>query len=649
LGIPDYSIRGQPYVLPTAIYTVAMSSETDLLAPLLRYWGYDSFRPLQEQIVRSLVAARDTCVVMPTGGGKSLCYQLPALVLGQTAVVISPLIALMQDQAAQLAQMGIPAAVLNSSLSNEQQSVVMRKAREGEYRLLYLSPERLARADTVGWLQRVPIAFFAIDEAHCISEWGHEFRPEYRQLSSLRVHFPNRPIAAFTASATRRVRHDILNQLQLRDPAKYIASFHRANLRYVVKECDSRSQSRLLLSILRNHSGANVIVYAPTIIRVEQTVDFLEEHGIPAIAYHGKMDADLRRRNQESWMADEVRVLVGTIAFGLGINKASVRAVIHLSLPKSIEQYYQEAGRAGRDGLPADCILLWQKRDAGLLAHFIEQVEDSAEKERAWQRYHTIRKFVESKACRHRQICLHFGETPKWTECSACDVCSGTPEWLSESTRPKPAKPSAVTKNVTQPLVQAEPQAAADFDPELREYLRQWRSTIAKRENVAAFVVMHDTSLADICRKQPASLAEIRGVSGFGERKTERYGQQILDALQQFKNGARAIALTEKKSKPADDTIRLLAEGRSFQEIAAIRGRQLRSVIDLVATLVEKGELQFQSNWIDDSKRASIEEACSRLGMERMKPIKEALPPEITYEEIRLVAAQLRQQQGKIA
>src|ERR1700722_16895692 len=612
-----------------------MPAETDLLAPLLRYWGYDSFRPLQEQIVRSLVAARDTCVVMPTGGGKSLCYQLPALVLGRTAIVISPLIALMQDQAAQLAQMGIPAAVLNSSLSNEQQSSVMRKARDGEYRLLYLSPERLARADTIGWLQRVPIAFFAIDEAHCISEWGHEFRPEYRQLSSLRVHFPDRPIAAFTASATRRIRHDILNQLQLRDPAKYIASFHRANLRYIVKECDSRSQSPLLLSILRNHSGANLIIYAPTIVRVEQTVDFLEEHGIPAIAYHGKMDADLRRRNQESWMADEVRVLVGTIAFGLGINKASVRAVIHLSLPKSIEQYYQEAGRAGRDGLPADCILLWQKRDAGLLAHFIEQVEDPAEKERAWQRYHTIRRFVESNACRHRQICLHFGETPKWERCNACDGCRGTPDWLSESGQTKPAKSSmtAVGKSFTQVLGQAE--QPADFDPELREYLRQWRSAIAKQENVAAFIVMHDTSLADICRKRPGSLAEIRGVSGFGERKTERYGQQILEALEQFRKGARAASLTENKSKPADDTIRLLAEGRSFAEIAAIRGRQLRSVMDPVATLVERGELQFQSSWVDDTRRASIEEACSRLGMERMKPIKDALPAEITYEEIR--------------
>jgi ATP-dependent DNA helicase RecQ len=625
-----------------------MTPETDLLAPLLRYWGYDSFRPLQEQIVRSLLGARDTCVVMPTGGGKSLCYQLPALVSGRTAVVISPLIALMQDQAAQLAQMGIPAAVLNSSLTNEQQALVMQKARAGEYRLLYLSPERLARADTIGWLQRVPIAFFAIDEAHCISEWGHEFRPEYRQLSCLRVHFPDRPIAAFTASATRRVRHDILNQLQLRDPAKYIASFHRANLRYLVRHCEGRSQLNLLLSILRDHSGDNIIIYAPTILRVEETVDFLEEHGIPAIAYHGKMETELRRRNQESWMADEVRVLVGTIAFGLGINKASVRSVIHLSLPKSIEQYYQEAGRAGRDGLPADCVLLWQKRDAGLLAHFIGQVIDPAEKERAWQRYHTIRRFVDSNSCRHRQICLHFGETPKWTECGACDVCSGTPEWLSEPAVAK-RKKSPFVPAVAVLAEQAGQSVAPDFDPELREYLRLWRGAVASQENVPAFVVMHDTSLAEICRKRPASLAEIRGVSGFGERKTERYGQPILDALERFRKGERAPTLLDKRSKPAEETVRLLTEGRSFEEIAKIRGRQLKSVIDLVAGLVEKGELQFQNAWIDDSKRVSIEEACSRLGMELLKPLKEALPPDITYEEIRLVAARMRRERQKTA
>jgi hypothetical protein len=301
-----------------------MSPETDLLTLLRRYWGYSAFRPLQERIVRSLLAGHDTCVVMPTGGGKSLCYQLPAVASEGTAVVISPLIALMQDQATQLAQMGIPAAVLNSTLSDGEQAKVMSRARDGAYRLLYVSPERVARGDTMGWLQQVPIAFFAIDEAHCISEWGHEFRPEYRQLSRLRTKFPDRPIAAFTASATRHVRHDILAQLQLRNPDRYIASFYRPNLRYLVRECEGLEQMELLVKALRSYSGSNVIVYSPTINRVEETVDFLGDQDIAAVGYHGKMGADDRRRNQERWMSDEVRVLVGTIAFGLGINKAAV-------------------------------------------------------------------------------------------------------------------------------------------------------------------------------------------------------------------------------------------------------------------------------------------------------------------------------------
>jgi ATP-dependent DNA helicase RecQ len=339
-----------------------------------------------------------------------------------------------------------------------------------------------------------------------------------------------------------------------------------------------------------------------------------------------------------------VRVLVGTIAFGLGINKATVRAVIHLALPKSVEQFYQEAGRAGRDGKPADCILLWRKQDAGLLGYFANQILDAAERDRAWDRYRTIRAFAESGKCRHRQICTHFGETPKWTSCGGCDVCGAAPAWLTES-----MTPAVVRRAVSSAAVSAA-SSVADADQGLREYLREWRRTTAKEKGTPAYVVLHDTSLDEICRSKPNSVAELLNITGIGERKADLYGQGILSALRQYREGARASVPLAMKTAPALETLQLLTDGKTFEEIAQIRGRQVSTVVNAVANLVEKGDLEFRPEWIDRNKLAVIEAACAKMGLdslERLKPLKEALPPEITYDEIRLVLACLRRKKSQ--
>ena len=380
-------------------------------------------------------------------------------------------------------------------------------------------------------------------------------------------------------------------------------------------------------------------MYCPTIARVGELVDALEESGMAAVGYHGQMDAASRRVNQEKWMAEEVHVLVGTIAFGLGINKPNVRAVIRLGMPDSIEQFYQETGRAGRDGLPADCFLFWQKKDNALRAFFINQMGDAREKDRAWQRYHRMQDFVAANGCRQKAICEHFGETVKWNGCGVCDNCSQPPAWLARlaHSRAKSAPRSAAAPS----LFQRESDSPAD--EELREFLREWRKNTAREKMVAAFVVLHDSTLEELCRRNPKTMPDLRAISGMGEKKCEAYGEEILRALRRFEKGERASQDWHRRaSDPSRETLELLAEGRTFQEIAQLRGRKVSSVISLVANLVEMGEVTLHPDWVDSARAEQIRQSTGKLGFDLLKPIKESLPAEITYEDIRLVVAGLR-------
>ena len=393
----------------------------DLLLALKTTFGYSAFRPLQREIIEATLADRDVFALLPTGGGKSLCFQLPTLVRPGLTVVVSPLIALMKDQVDQLQAAGVAATYLNSSLDADESRSRLRGLHQGEWRLLYVAPERLMLDNWPENLKAWNVTALAIDEAHCVSEWGHDFRPEYRQLARLRTLLPGVPMMALTATATGRVRTDIIAQLQLRDPGVFIASFNRPNLTYRVLAKDQPLKQ--LIEFVGRRGDESGIIYCASRAATERVAGGLTGRGFAARAYHAGLDAATRSRNQESFLRDETKIICATIAFGMGINKPNVRWVIHHDLPKNIEGYYQETGRAGRDGLPGDCLLLFSGGDAAKQTHFIEEITDEHEKQVARAQLRQILHYAESSGCRRRELLDYFGEKLPGDNCGACDNC----------------------------------------------------------------------------------------------------------------------------------------------------------------------------------------------------------------------------------
>ncbi|HOB56871.1 MAG TPA: DNA helicase RecQ [Rhodoglobus sp.] len=591
------------------------------LSVLEKTFGYSSFRGQQAEIIQTVIDGGDALVLMPTGGGKSLCYQIPALVRQGTGVVISPLIALMQDQVDALAAVGARAAFLNSTQGPEERARVEAAFVAGELDLLYLAPERLRVSSTADLLDRGTVALFAIDEAHCVSQWGHDFRPDYLQLSMLHERWPSVPRIALTATATDATRKEIAQRLDLTQAKQFVSSFDRPNIQYRIEAKQQPLQQ--LLSLLRTeHAGDAGIVYCLSRASVEKAAEFLVENGIPALPYHAGLDARVRASNQSRFLREEGLVMVATIAFGMGIDKPDVRFVAHLDLPKSVEGYYQETGRAGRDGLPATAWLAYGLQDVVQQRRMIDQSEgDLAHRRNLTAHLDAMLALCETIECRRVQLLAYFGQTS--AACGNCDTCLSPPEtWdgtvpaqklLSTVVRLKRERNQSfgaghlidillgksndrvrqhshdelstyglgqelseqewrgvvrqllaqgllavqgeygilvlteasatvlsgsrkvmLRREAPRPSKAAKRAIAADLPGEalpLFERLRSWRAEEAREQGVPAYIVFGDATLRGIAVTRPATLAELGGISGVGEKKLEQYGESLLEVV----------------------------------------------------------------------------------------------------------------------
>ena len=486
---------------------------------LKKYFGYDEFRPLQKEIIERVLAREDCVVLMPTGGGKSLCFQLPTLMNEGITVVISPLISLMKDQVDSLLASGVSATLINSSLTPSAIEAVIGQIRAGGVKIVYIAPERLGLPAFEAVLHTLPISLFAIDEAHCISEWGHDFRPEYRNLNKLRSKFPNIPIIALTATATEKVRADIVKQLALPHPHIFISSFNRQNLSYEV--LPKKDSFKTILSLLSSCEGESAIIYCFSRKDTESIAEKLNQHGYNAGVYHAGLSADKRRDNQERFIRDDIHIMVATIAFGMGIDKPDVRLVIHHSLPKSVEGYYQETGRAGRDGLPARCVLFFSVADKFKHEFFIGRISDEEEKQQVQENLNQVLSYGQLGSCRRKFLLRYFNENYQEVSCGNCDRCVA----------PTPLVAPVRTSTVKHKVLAIEDQ---NFNPELFEVLRQVRVSEAAKLQVPPYIIFGDKALRDMASKRPQTDEQFLNINGVGDKKLAKFGELFMEAIRGF-------------------------------------------------------------------------------------------------------------------
>ncbi len=730
-----------------------------LMAVVARHWGYHELRPLQDQAMQATLDGRDSLVVLPTGGGKSLCYQAPAVVLGGTTIVVSPLIALMKDQVDGLRACGVAAAQLDSSLTANNRATTEAEVRAGRFHMLFVSPERLLQNDLPRLLANVPVPAIAIDEAHCISHWGHDFRPEYRMMSRLREFFPQVSVHAYTATATEQVRRDIVTQLALRDPAVLVGNFDRPNLTYRIwPRHDSLKQ---VCEVIDRHTGEAGIVYCMRRKDVDELAASLRERGVNARPYHAGLTNELRQATQEEFASERCDIVVATIAFGMGIDRSNVRFVIHIALPKSLEHYQQETGRAGRDGLEAECVLLYSGGDVvsmrAMITKSASEAEDRSFLPSVLGHLDDIDRYARGAVCRHKALVGYFGQDYPEASCKACDLCLGDTEDVPNAVVVAQKILSCVArvkgsfgvvhvlgilrgKNVdtirkrghdqltvfgllkdatdndvrdwiyqiigqgalvqttdefpklvlndaswevmrgkrTIRLVQLARRGKGDrpqkseaaivswegVDEGLFEVLRQLRKKVAAERQVPSYVIFSDTTLRELARLRPSTLAGMRAIYGIGEAKLRDLGQAFLDVIAAHCNefGLKADieppkpvgpTLFEQQATTAPLTSRqlelfaLFRQGLSLEEVSRRSGLARSTLGDYLAAYVRHERPDSIAAWVDQPTYGRVLAAAMQTGGTRLKPIFLALGEAVDYETIRLVVAHAAGQAGE--